>query len=243
MLEIQRGKAIVEKYRILLVEDSEEILKYNREALENAGYGVEAARSMEGARKKLELHKPDLLVLDIMLPDGSGVDLCREIREAASSLPILFLSGLGESGQIVQGLRAGGDDYIVKPYKVEELLARIEASLRRLEMMAGSRLAADGYCLFLDAKTQRAYINEQDLMLKPKEYRLLDFLMRNRNRYTGAGELYEEIWGMESNEDVRTIFVHISNIRSKMRKAASRCPIVIEGFKNRGYRLATEREE
>lgn len=232
----------MDKYRILLVEDSEEILDYNKEALEQAGYCVEAARSLEGARIKLEQFKPDLLVLDIMLPDGSGVDLCREVREAASSIPILFLSGLGESEQIVRGLRAGGDDYMVKPYRVEELLARIEASLRRLEMMAGSRMAADGYCLLLDAKTQRAYINERDLMLKPKEYRLLDFLMRNQNRYTGAGEMYGEIWGMESNEDVRTVFVHISNIRSKMRKADGHCPIVIEGFKNKGYRLAILKE-
>lgn len=232
----------MKKYRILLVEDSEEILDYNKEALEQAGYCVEAARTMEGARKKLELFKPDLLVLDIMLPDGSGVDLCREIREAASSIPILFLSGLGESEQIVRGLRAGGDDYMVKPYRVEELLARVESGLRRLEMMAGSRMAAEGYCLLLDAKTQRAYINERDLMLKPKEYRLLDFLMRNQNRYTGAGELYGEIWGMESNEDVRTVFVHISNIRSKMRKADGHCPIAIEGFKNKGYRLAISKE-
>lgn len=231
----------MEKYRILLVEDSEEILDYNMEALEQAGYCVEAARSLEEARIKLEQFKPDLLVLDIMLPDGSGVDLCREVR-AAASIPILFLSGLGESEQIVRGLRAGGDDYMVKPYRVEELLARIEAGLRRLEMMAGSRMAADGYCLLLDAKTQRAYINERDLMLKPKEYRLLDFLMRNQNRYTGAGEMYGEIWGMESNEDVRTVFVHISNIRSKMRKADGHCPIMIEGFKNKGYRLAISKE-
>lgn len=232
----------MKKYRILLVDDSEEILDYNKEALEQAGYCVEAARTMEETRKKLELFKPDLLVLDIMLPDGSGVDLCREIREAASSILILFLSGLGESEQIVRGLRAGGDDYIVKPYRVEELLARIESGLRRLEMMAGSRMEAEGYCLLLDAKTQRAYINERDLMLKPKEYRLLDFLMRNQNRYTGAGELYGEIWGMESNEDVRTVFVHISNIRSKMRKADDHCPIAIEGFKNKGYRLAISKE-
>ncbi|PXX54973.1 two-component system catabolic regulation response regulator CreB [Hungatella effluvii] len=232
----------MKKYRILLVEDSEEIAAYNRTELEKSGYSVETAGCLDEARKKLELFKPDLLVLDIMLPDGSGVDLCREIREAASSLPILFLSGLGESEQIVKGLRAGGDDYMVKPYRVEELQARIEASLRRLEMMAGSRMTAEGCCLFLDAKTQRAYINEWDLMLKPKEYRLLEFLMRNRNRYTGAAELYGEIWGMESNEDVRTVFVHISNIRSKMRQTYNCCPIVIEGFKNKGYRLVVSNE-
>lgn len=231
------------KYCIMLVEDSEEILEYNKEALEEAGYSVETAKSLEGARKKLGLFKPDLLVLDIMLPDGSGVDLCREVRRAASSIPILFLSGLGESGQIIRGLRAGGDDYMVKPYRVEELLARIEANLRRLEMMSSSRMETDGHCLLLDAKTQRAYINGQDLMLKPKEYRLLDFLIRNQNRYTETGELYEEIWGMESNEDVRTVFVHISNIRSKMKKVDGHCPIVIEGFKNKGYRLTAIRED
>lgn len=125
---------------LLLVEDSKEVLEDNRKALVAAGYEVLAASTLAGARERLARRQPDLILLDVLLPDGNGVELCRELRDSTAA-PILFLTSLGESEQIVEGLRAGGDDYVTKPYRMEELLARVEAQLRRTERIRGE--AAD----------------------------------------------------------------------------------------------------
>ena len=123
-------------YHILLGEDEPDILEYNREQLEQRGYQVTAVSTLGQVEACVLRDNPDLLVLDVMMPDGSGLELCRRLREQFQG-PILFLTSLGESSQIVQGLRAGGDDYITKPYDIEELAARIEAHLRRLERRVG----------------------------------------------------------------------------------------------------------
>ena len=116
--------------RRLLVEDMTKILNYNRMALEKRGYRVTAVRTLSEARKRIEDAPPDLAVVDILLPDGSGLDLCRQLRH--SDAPILLLTSLGDSDQIVRGLQAGGDDYIIKPYKIEELIAQRQAA-RKVE--------------------------------------------------------------------------------------------------------------
>ena len=174
-------------YHILLGEDEPDILEYNREQLEQRGYQVTAVSTLGQAEACVLRDNPDLLVLDVMMPDGSGVDLCRRLREQFQG-PILFLTSLGESSQIVQGLRAGGDDYITKPYDIEELAARIEAHLRRLERRVGEDIHQGGSRLYLNVKSQRAYLDGRDMLLKPKEYRLLAALMRNRGRYMEARE-------------------------------------------------------
>ena len=174
-------------YHILLGEDEPDILEYNREQLEQRGYQVTAVSTLGQAEACVLRDNPDLLVLDVMMPDGSGLELCRRLREQFQG-PILFLTSLGESSQIVQGLRAGGDDYITKPYDIEELAARIEAHLRRLERRVGEDIHQGGSRLYLNVKSQRAYLDGRDMLLKPKEYRLLAALMRNRGRYMEARE-------------------------------------------------------
>lgn len=228
--------------RILLIEDSKELCEYNKKYLEHEGYRVSSAETLAEARRQLETLRPDLMVLDILMPDGSGIDFCREVR-AASACPVLFLTNLAETGQIVKGLHAGGDDYMIKPYRMEELLARIEAHLRRAAMAAGMRMEVEGDALTLDARFQRICLNDRDLLLKPKEYQILAYLMQNRNRYVSAGELYSEIWGLSSNKDVRTVFVHISNIRAKLKAADDRSRIVIGKSKLKGYRLLSGNDE
>lgn len=228
--------------KILLIEDSVEISDYNTKCLEEAGYPVASATTLAEARKKMESFLPDLIVLDIMLPDGSGIDFCREIR-AVMTCPVLFLTNLTELSQLVRGLRAGGDDYMRKPYRIEELIARIEANLRRAAMSSSMKMTAGNDVLTLDARSQRASLNDRDLLLKPKEYHILDYLMQNRSRYVSASELYAEIWGMSSNEDVRTVFVHISNIRSKLKNTDPRGRIEIGKSKLKGYRLIFEEDE
>lgn len=224
--------------RILLIEDNMEISDYNAEYLEKVGYLVSAAATLAEARIKLETFHPDLMVLDIMLPDGSGIDFCKEVR-TVTTCPVLFLTNLTDVNQIVKGLRAGGDDYMIKPYRMEELLARIEAHLRRAALASSIRMTVGKDVLMLDTRSQRACLNDRDLLLKPKECQILGYLMQNRNRYVSADELYAEIWGMSSNEDVRTVFVHISNIRTKLKSVNRKGNIAIGKSKLKGYRLVS----
>ena len=229
-------------YHILLGEDEPDILEYNREQLEQRGYQVTAVSTLGQAEACVLRDNPDLLVLDVMMPDGSGLELCRRLREQFQG-PILFLTSLGESSQIVQGLRVGGDDYITKPYDIEELAARIEAHLRRLERRVGEDIHQGGSRLYLNVKSQRAYLDGRDMLLKPKEYRLLAALMRNRGRYMEAGELYREIWDMAPNRDIRTVWVHISNLRKKLQGADGELIADIECKRALGYKLVMFEDE
>ena len=221
---------------LLLVEDSKEVLEDNRKALVAAGYEVLAASTLAGARERLARRQPDLILLDVLLPDGNGVELCRELRDSTAA-PILFLTSLGESEQIVEGLRAGGDDYVTKPYRMEELLARVEAQLRRTERIRGE--AAEG----VGARAQRAFLEGKDLLLKPKEFQLLCVLLRGRDRFRTAEELYQEVWGLDANADARTVLVHISNLRAKLRGGREEGNIQIQREGSRGYRLTLEAEK
>jgi len=216
-------------YHILLGEDEPDILEYNREQLEQRGYQVTAVSTLGQAEACVLRDNPDLLVLDVMMPDGSGLELCRRLREQFQG-PILFLTSLGESSQIVQGLRAGGDDYITKPYDIEELAARIEAHLRRLERRVGEDIHQGGSRLYLNVKSQRAYLDGRDMLLKPKEYRLLAALMRNRGRYMEArgriGDIekqnfssYEEIGNISWELERRKVY---EGAREKFNKAKSK---------------------
>lgn len=228
-------------YRILLVEDTADIMDFNCKGLRDAGYTVLAARTLFEARQELAKGEPDVIVLDVMLPDGSGLELCEEL--SGSATPILLLTCLAESEQVVRGLRAGGDDYITKPYRFEELLARIEAQLRRVERLRGEKIDSGGELLRLDSKLQRAFLGDRDLMLKPKEYLLLLTLVQNRNRFLGPGELYAEVWGAVSNNDLRTVLVHLSALRLKLRRAAQGKREFRIAHSREGYRLLLPEEE
>lgn len=229
-------------YDILLVEDTPDILERNRSALTEQGYVVAAASSLEQARLLLARRSPDLLVLDVMLPDGSGLDLCRELRER-SVAPILFLTSLGESEEIIRGLRAGGDDYITKPYRVEELLARVEAQLRRMEMLQGRHEAPGFGPLTLEHTTQRAFLDGVDLLLKTKECLLLAALLRADGGYLTTEALYNQVWGAQAAGDVRTVVVHLSGLRGKLRTENENAPVRIEHSRSRGYRIVLTGEE
>lgn len=223
-------------YTVLLVEDERDLLEFTRAALTRAGYRVCAADTLSRAQERLAADAPDLIVLDVMLPDGSGIDLCRLIRRATNA-PILFLTSMGESEHIVSGLRAGGDDYVVKPFQLDELLARIEALLRRVERSRQQPGSFRRYGVTIDPAVQRAYMDGSDLLLKPKEFMLLAALVRAQDEYRTAAALYAEVWGMDSNEDARTVLVHLSNLRAKLRQTAGRQTAEIRRYGDEGYRL------
>lgn len=219
---------------ILLVEDNERITQANRRMLEMNGYSVDTAADLRGARAKLERELPDLIVLDILLPDGSGLNFCREVHQSAPGIPVLMLSALGKNHDIVTGLRAGGDDYLTKPYDYAVLLARIEALLRRSAQTMEASMTRKIGPFELDLAAQRAYRGEEDLMLKPREFALFKLLAENPGVFYPPEELFERIWASDPNGDVRTLYSHISRLRGKL---GSDEGFSIEQKRGKGYRL------
>ena len=155
---------------VLLVEDNPDLNSVNRRALELRRYSVHVATTLAEAREWLKEAEPDVILLDVMLPDGDGFGFCREIR-ARTQAHILFLTAKAEHEDIVAGLAAGGDDYITKPFHAQELLARVEAAMRRREIVIPLRTVAKGR-LELDLVSSRAYVDGIDLMLAPMEFGL-----------------------------------------------------------------------
>lgn len=225
---------------LLLVEDSKEVLEDNRKALVAAGYEVLAASTLAGARERLARRQPDLILLDVLLPDGNGVELCRELRDSTAA-PILFLTSLGESEQIVEA--CGPAEMITSPSPTAWRSCWPGwKPAARTERIRGE--AAEGVGgLTLDARAQRAFLEGKDLLLKPKEFQLLCVLLRGRDRFRTAEELYQEVWGLDANADARTVLVHISNLRAKLRGGREEGNIQIQREGSRGYRLTLEAEK
>lgn len=205
-------------YTILLVEDNPHIMEINHEALMMEGYDVLEAKDGRECMARLKERDVDMIVLDIMLPDSDGLTLCREIK-ARYDVPILFLSALGKSEQIVEGLTVGGDDYLPKPYDIRVLLARIEARLRsaqrkkRMITYAGLRL---------DTSLLIAYSGEKDLLLNQKEFLLLLTLLRNPNRPMEKEALYRAVWGTEAGDDPSPLYTTVSRLNKKLDAAGVR---------------------
>lgn len=198
---------------ILLVEDNPDIIKINRYALTMRGYRVLEARTIEQGRELLERENPNLIILDILLPDGSGLSLCEEIRKN-SGLPILFLSALGENQNIVDGLLRGGDDYLPKPYDLDVLLARVEALLRRV--VCGTEVIVRRGALTLDTVSQCAMVNGRDILLTPKEFAILLYFVRNEGREVKAEQLYKAAWRQPMKNDTRAVKTAVSRMRKKL---------------------------
>lgn len=221
------------KMTILIVEDDHDILSANRSALELEGYDVIAADTLSKGRLAAEKLSPDLIILDILLPDGNGLSYCEELR-GKSGIRILFLSALNTREDVLAGLRAGGDDYISKPYDMDELLLRVEALLRRGKLIGQEEPSLSLNGLELDFISHRALLHGRDILLKPKEFALLAALVREPDRAFPAAELYKMVWGMDMASDGRTVKEHISRIRSKLGKE---CEFSIISERGKGYRL------
>ena len=226
-------------YHILLVEEEPEFLTCNTRHLEAEGYRVTGAATLLEARRAVQAEAPDLVVLDVLLPDGSGLDFCRDLR-ADTGVPVIFLTSLGERDQIVAGLRSGGDDYLSKPYHIEELVARVEAQLRRAALLRQTGDAPEIQGLELDLIRQRARWEGRDMNLRPKEFQLLALLAQSRNRWSTADELYTAVWGMAAC-DTRTVAMHLSALRLKL-QAETGDALDVEHVRRRGYRLSVTDE-
>lgn len=216
---------------ILLVEDNPHIMKINAQMLSARGYEVYKAFSASECRQIMEWNHVQLVVLDIMLPDGDGLELCRELKNKYH-VPILFLSALGENQDVVDGLRAGGDDYLAKPYDLEVLAARVEARLRQEN--ARNRYVSYGN-LKLDTLSGCGYLNDRDLLLTQKEFSVLLLLTRNAEHTVSRQEVLREIWNFETEDGNNALWTLISRLRKKLEAAGAR--LEISSKRGDGYML------
>jgi DNA-binding response OmpR family regulator len=215
------------KFMILIVEDDKSLSTINRRALESVGYMVESAYTLAEARERLARITPDLILLDVKLPDGSGFGFCREIRESCAS-HIIFLTSVTESSGELEGLRAGGNDYLRKPYGIELLRERVNNAIR--QGGKAPRLIKRGP-LTLDIISSRALLHGEDKLLSQKEFALLYMFIQHENSYMAADHLYEQAWGQPMANDDNAVKVTISKLRSKLK--GSGCTIT--GKRGEGY--------
>ena len=212
--------------RILVVEDEETLsllLAYNLEA---EGFVVECVERGDEADLRLIEAPPDLVILDWMLPGVSGLEICRRMRarQATRSLPVIMLTARGEEGERVRGLSTGADDYIVKPFSVPELVARVRALLRRASPdRVASRLTAGN--LELDRQNWRVHRGARVVHLGPTEFRLLEYLMAKPGRVFSRAQLLDSVWGMSADIDERTVDVHVGRLRKALAQNGEADPI------------------
>ncbi|MDL2272958.1 response regulator transcription factor [Oscillospiraceae bacterium OttesenSCG-928-G22] len=202
------------KAKILLVEDEAAVLSLNKKHLEKQGYEIYCADTLAAARNMLWENPPDLIVLDVLMPDGDGYDFCAEIRRNTTA-PILYLTCMDKDEHIVRGLMEGGDDYLTKPYNLDVLFARVMALLRRQGFANAGRIELPP--LTIDLLTGRATLDGVEIPLSRKELQLLACLAGSMGRTFTATELYETLWGGEAdNAGLNAVYVHASNLRKKL---------------------------
>jgi DNA-binding response OmpR family regulator len=195
-----------------LVEDNPAVQHNNRAILTRRGYTVREASNLAQARAAVAAEEPDAIILDIMLPDGSGLDFLAELR-SDSRIPALMLTALGTPGDIARGLRAGGDDYLAKPYDLDVFLARVEALLRRARQVPESVAVGP---LLLDITAGQAFFDGTDLLLTQKEFALLLLLVQNEDKILDAEYLYERIWKRPALGETQAVKTVVSRLRAKL---------------------------
>jgi len=224
--------------KVLVIDDEAMIRKTVRLACEKEGYAVQEAENGTEALAKVDSFRPDIILLDLMLPDISGFDVCRDIRRSGTKVPILILSAKTEEIDVVVGLEIGADDYIVKPFRPRELLARIAAHLRKSRL--DDERESDGRMVFrdlvIDANERRVYRNDEEIQLTHTEFDLLAFLASNAGKVLSREKILNSVWGYEYPIETRVIDVHVRNLRRKIEEDASH-PLYILAVPGIGYRF------
>lgn len=227
--------------RILVIEDEPDIrhvLDYN---LRTAGYDVIATeRGWEGLSLARE-QRPDLVVLDLMLPDVSGTEVCRAIKDDPSTraMPVVMLTARGEEIDRVVGFELGADDYITKPFSVRELVLRIRAVLRRSESRPIEANTVDFGCLRIDRDAHRVWVEAEEIELTALEFKLLVTLYDRRNRVQTRSALLDDVWGIQADITTRTVDTHVKRLREKLESARD----YVETVRGVGYRFVGSPEE
>jgi two-component system KDP operon response regulator KdpE len=224
----------VSEPRVLVVEDERHIVRALKIILRSAGYAVESAETKADALASLAARPPDAVVLDLVLPDGQGVEVCKDVRRW-SRLPIVVLSAVGDEREKVRALDAGADDYITKPFGTDELLARLRAVLRRSAEAGGSPRIELGE-VTIDLSDRRVTREGEEVHLTPIEFDLLRVLAQYRGRLVTHRQLLQEVWGPEYGEETHYLRVHVAHIRAKLEPDPAR-PRYLITEPGVGYRL------
>lgn len=223
---------------ILVIDDDTDILKVLKANLELHEFDVATAASWSEGQKIIALHKPDILILDLMLPDGDGVEICRILRSQHPSLPIIMLTAKDKISDKVIGLESGADDYVVKPFETLELIARIKACLRRAKPVAEKQITIGD--LSIDYKRRLVSVKNREIILTPKEYDLLCLLVANKGSVVNREEIKKHLWKESKIYSwSRVIDVHIQHLRQKIEINHSE-PEYIITVSGIGYRFKPE---
>jgi two-component system response regulator RegX3 len=223
--------------KILLVEDEIALSEPLAFLLGREGYEVDVAEDGRQALDKFGVGSYDLVLLDLMLPEVPGVEVCRQIR-SASNTPIIMLTAKDTEVDIVVGLELGADDYVTKPYSTRELLARIKAVLRRRtdEVVESDSAVLRSAHVSLDAERHTLHVNGKQTPIPLKEFELLEYLMRNAGRVLTRGQLIDRVWGSDYFGDTKTLDVHIKRIRSRIEEDPKN-PVMLLTVRGLGYRF------
>lgn len=226
--------------KILIVEDEEEIRRLIVLYMLNAGFQAVTAEDGKQALELLERERPDLIVLDILLPDIDGLELCGIVRRSWD-IPVIFVSCKRESEDVINGLEAEADDYVTKPFDPAVLVARVKANLRRASRKDNNDCGGEwkDERLYVNLLSFEVLIDGQPVPLLPKERQLLLLLLKHPNQVFSVEQMYERIWGWESDSDERTVMVHISNLRKKI-EADPASPKYIHTVRGFGYKFQSE---
>lgn len=223
------------KATILVVEDDETLRVALRDRLQGERYAVEVVKDAEEGMEKVNVHSFDLLIIDVMLPYQSGFDLCRTIRSAGIAAPIMFLTARTGLIDRVVGLKLGGDDYLTKPFEAEELVARVEALLRRTPTNK-ERAVYEFGSLRVDVQRNEVTRGGKPVFLTKREFQLLCYLITHAGRTVPKDELLRFVWGYEAKGYSRTVDVHIFNLRKKL-EIDSTQPELVKTINGVGYKL------
>ncbi|WP_041701788.1 response regulator transcription factor [Gottschalkia acidurici] len=225
------------KNKILIIEDEESICDILSYSLRKEGYFVKCVFNGRDGLKLIENFSPNLVILDLMLPDMSGFDICRKIT-VNYKIPIFMLTARNDIVDKVLGLELGADDYITKPFDIREVIARIKVILRRIESLKDYNDSETMYIssyIKIDRMSRTIYKDGEEVKLKPKEYDLLSFFCENKGRVFEREELLDSIWDIDFEGDIRTVDVHIQRLRKKLDKENSTS--IIETVYGVGYKM------
>ena len=223
--------------RILIVEDEERLAKSLKMGLEKEGYAADYVMDGEAAERRITLcHKDyDLVVMDWMLPKKDGVDVCKSVREQDIKIPILMLTARFDTTDKVNALDMGADDYLVKPFSLDELIARIRALLRRPQQSLPTILKIGD--IELDPSTRRVTVNGKEVKLTVKEFALLEYMMRNPNQVINRNQILDSLWGFDFDSFSNVVDVHMKNLRKKLNNRRNK---VLETVRGIGYKMKIE---
>lgn len=219
--------------RVLVVDDEPQIVRALRASLRGAGYDVDTAETAEAALTSLAVNPPDAMILDLVLPDGRGTDVCRELR-TWSNLPVILLSVVGDEEEKVAALDAGADDYVTKPFGIDELLARLRAALRRVDAPSDPVIQIGE--LEIDLEKRLVSRAGTPIQLTPHEYDLLRVLALNAGKLMTHSVILREVWGRAYAEESHYLHVYVSQLRRKLEPDPAR-PRTILTEPGAGYRL------